>query len=262
MNGPICDLLWADPLSEDVLGTRLTDKDYGEFMELDYLPNPGRGCSCLYGYAAISQILSNNDLLGIIRGHQCKEEGISFAYSNNRKILFPFPLVTTVFSAANYCGTYTNKGAVLVILNDELQVIKYTSSGETWVEDTPYCPPETETIPEIPEIITEESPETEDQPMPLLPEDEFRLRSGAIKKDSIGSRRRPNQRSLSISHHVSVPVKVSKRSTLRRKSMHMIKQGGTIEEGSEKFLSALKQDALHELHPGWNSVRRLAGVVG
>jgi hypothetical protein len=53
-----------------------------QFMELDYLPNPGRGCSCLYGYAAISQVLSNNDLLGIIRGHQCKEEVSQFSFTN------------------------------------------------------------------------------------------------------------------------------------------------------------------------------------
>lgn len=49
-------------------------------------------------------------------------QGIGYAYTNNRETLFPFPLVTTLFSASNYCGTYTNKGAILIIYNDDLKV--------------------------------------------------------------------------------------------------------------------------------------------
>ena len=30
LSGPMCDLLWADPLLEDVLGYRLSDKDYAD----------------------------------------------------------------------------------------------------------------------------------------------------------------------------------------------------------------------------------------
>ena len=44
--------------------------------------------------------------------------------------------------------------------------------------------------------------------------------------------------------------------------MHMIRQGHTGEKGSEEFRQALQRDAQHEIHPGWSSVRRLAGVVG
>ena len=43
-------------------------------MELDYLPNPPRGCSCFFGYAAIAPLLKECQLLGIVRAHQCKEE--------------------------------------------------------------------------------------------------------------------------------------------------------------------------------------------
>ena len=49
-------------------------------------------------------------------------QGIGYSYTDNRQQLFPFPLVTTVFSAANYCGTYTNKGALLILLPNDVQV--------------------------------------------------------------------------------------------------------------------------------------------
>ena len=45
-----------------------------QFLELDFMPNPPRGCSHLFGYAAIKPFLDENNLIGIIRAHQCKEE--------------------------------------------------------------------------------------------------------------------------------------------------------------------------------------------
>lgn len=36
-----------------------------------------------------------------------------------------FPSVITVFSAPNYCGTYNNKGAVIVIENDKMNIKQY-----------------------------------------------------------------------------------------------------------------------------------------
>jgi len=35
-----------------------------------------------------------------------------------------FPPIMTVFSAPNYCGTYSNKGAVIVLENDNKLTIK------------------------------------------------------------------------------------------------------------------------------------------
>ena len=68
-------------------------------------------------------------------------------------------------------------------------------------------------------------------------------------------------RSVSISYPAQ-PVRISKRSSLRRKSMSMIRHGHTGEKGSKEFKQALQQDAPHEVHPGWESVRKLAGVIG
>ena len=115
-------------------------------MALDFFPNPPRGCSCFYGYGALAPLLKECNLLGVIRAHQCKEEvqrclfnmqdhndcyvevfflikGIHYCYTDNREQLYPFPLVTTVFSASNYCGTYTNKAAVMIFLPDDIQVL-------------------------------------------------------------------------------------------------------------------------------------------
>ena len=47
---------------------------------------------------------------------------MSYAYSDNRSSVFSFPYVTTVFSASNYCGTYGNKAAVMVLYPDDMQV--------------------------------------------------------------------------------------------------------------------------------------------
>ena len=86
------------------------------------MPNPPRGCSYLFGNAAIQPFLEENHLLGIIRAHQCKEEGIGYAYINNRILPFVWPYITTVFSASNYCGNHGNKAALLVFYEDDIQV--------------------------------------------------------------------------------------------------------------------------------------------
>ena len=95
---------------------------------------------------------------------------------------------------------------------------------------------------------------------------QFRRRTGAMAQEDkkhllIENIPAGSVRSVSFSYP-AVPVKVGKRNALRRKSMHMIRNGYTGETGSKEFQLALQQDALHEVHPGWDSVRRLAGVVG
>ena len=52
----------------------LTPSLFSQFLELDFLPNPPRGCSYFYGYSALKPFLESQQLLGIIRAHQCKEE--------------------------------------------------------------------------------------------------------------------------------------------------------------------------------------------
>ena len=53
-----------------------------------------------------------------------------------------------------------------------------------------------------------------------------------------------------------------KRSKFRRYSIHVIARDGVREPGSEQFQRALRQDSVHEVHPGWQSLRRMTGVIG
>jgi serine/threonine-protein phosphatase 2B catalytic subunit len=52
-----------------------------------------------------------------------------------------FPLVITVFSAPNYCGSYQNKAAIAISSNgneEQLQIKQFTSAVELI---KPYCLP-------------------------------------------------------------------------------------------------------------------------
>lgn len=75
----------------------------------------------LISYTAINNFLTKNKLLSIIRAHEAQFEGFK-AYVWQKT---EFPQVITIFSAPNYCGTYANKGAVIKLNNNELQVLQY-----------------------------------------------------------------------------------------------------------------------------------------
>lgn len=99
-----------------------------------YYGNPLRGCSFRFGLGALMTFLKNNNLTGIVRAHQVMHEGFNYhfqdlAYEHFYKDVCDIsavdkkpsdpeevcPPVITVFSAANYCKKYGNKGAYLNI---------------------------------------------------------------------------------------------------------------------------------------------------
>lgn len=98
--GLLCDLLWSDPL----------DKQDGA-VENEYRYNEQRGCSFVFGASALSRFLTANGLLALIRAHEVQLEGFKLLKWRGKN----FPQVITVFSAANYCDTYKNKGAVVIL---------------------------------------------------------------------------------------------------------------------------------------------------
>jgi len=69
----------------------------------------------------VSNFLAKNKLLSVIRAHEAQFEGFK-AYVWQKT---EFPQVITLFSAPNYCGTYANKGAIIKLHNNELQVKQY-----------------------------------------------------------------------------------------------------------------------------------------
>lgn len=75
----------------------------------------------LISYQAIKSFLAKNKLLSLIRAHEAQFEGFkAYVWQN-----YDFPQVITLFSAPNYCGSYANKGAIIKINNNELQVMQY-----------------------------------------------------------------------------------------------------------------------------------------
>lgn len=111
--GAFCDILWSDPV----------DNQTG-ILKAIFEPNGSRGCSYYFGYTAISKFLKNNNLLSLIRAHEAQYEGFK-AYLWQNAV---FPQVITIFSAPNYCGSYSNKGAILKLKNNEMQIYQYNST--------------------------------------------------------------------------------------------------------------------------------------
>ena len=71
-------------------------------------------------------------------------------------------------------------------------------------------------------------------------------------------RRHPPSRSQTIRNRQPQPRSVE----LRRQSLCNLRKGETGEMGSTKFRRALRRDSIYEIHPGWESIRKLSKVVG
>ncbi|MEN2495736.1 MAG: Serine/threonine-protein phosphatase PP1-gamma catalytic subunit [Marteilia pararefringens] len=87
-DGPICDLLWADPAKKN------------GFLEND------RGVSYTFGPDVFDQFLKHYDFDLMVRAHQVCEDGYEFFNTQSG---------VTIFSAPNYCGEFDNAGAALVV---------------------------------------------------------------------------------------------------------------------------------------------------
>ncbi|GIX65546.1 protein phosphatase 2B catalytic subunit, calcineurin family phosphatse superfamily protein [Babesia caballi] len=155
LKGLLCDLLWADPYSEEgergihqsdgeglvhsfetsasvsdihespspkglkgLLGSRKT----GLQKVTHFVHNTLRGCSYNYGHDAAQQFLEQNKLLCIIRAHEAQLEGYKMQFRNPKT---GFPCVITVFSAPNYCDVHRNKGAVLKLSKNSLHIQQF-----------------------------------------------------------------------------------------------------------------------------------------
>ncbi|EGG18989.1 serine/threonine protein phosphatase calcineurin A [Cavenderia fasciculata] len=113
-SGPMCDLLWADPMEE-----------FTPDIKEHYLPNDVRGCSYNYSYNAVCHFLQQNKLLSVIRAHEAQNAGYRMYHRNAAT---GFPSVITLFSAPNYLDAYNNKGAILRYENNEMNIRQFTCS--------------------------------------------------------------------------------------------------------------------------------------
>jgi serine/threonine-protein phosphatase 2B catalytic subunit len=125
--GPMCDLLWADPLG-DWTGDDLGEEDMREWHAVTFENNVDRGCSFFFGWSAVRDFLTNNGVIAIIRAHEVQKIGYLehyFHQSPDEEATRPHlpsgdvvPPVITVFSAPNYCGMYGNMSAYMSFADD------------------------------------------------------------------------------------------------------------------------------------------------
>ena len=118
-NGPMCDLVWADPCEKD-----------DEALNIEWSENKTRGCSFIFGAKSVTPFLQNNDLLSIVRGHEAQLEGSKISKWNSTTV---FPSVITIFSAPNYCDVYNNKGALLKLVDNKINIQQYNFSPHPFI---------------------------------------------------------------------------------------------------------------------------------
>ena len=95
-SGFLLDLLWSDP-----------SVVYPDFHVCEM-----RGGSFTYGKDAAERFLKENNLKHIVRSHQMTMEGYDYAYGHDNDMCI------SVFSTANYCEEFDNKGAVMHVDSD------------------------------------------------------------------------------------------------------------------------------------------------
>ncbi|CCW70762.1 unnamed protein product [Phytomonas sp. Hart1] len=115
ISGPMCDLLWADPMDEGRNNSRHTQT---------FVPNTTRGCSYEYSQSAVCKFLKSNNLVSIIRGHEAQSEGFHLY----KKGSHGFPCVICVFSAPNYCHAYNNRAAIILLDKNIMKIRQFNSS--------------------------------------------------------------------------------------------------------------------------------------
>lgn len=87
--GLACDILWSDP----------------EAGSSGWQPSE-RGVSFTFGEDVAARVCKSLDIDIVLRAHQVVDEGYSF-FAGRR--------VVTIFSASNYCGEFTNSGAMMIM---------------------------------------------------------------------------------------------------------------------------------------------------
>eukprot|EP00658_Telonema_sp_P-2_P032746 TRINITY_DN24169_c0_g1_i2.p1 TRINITY_DN24169_c0_g1~~TRINITY_DN24169_c0_g1_i2.p1 ORF type:complete len:778 (-),score=155.46 TRINITY_DN24169_c0_g1_i2:429-2762(-) len=119
------DLLWSDPTEHDGI-------EGGH--------DSPRGVSSAFGPDRVKEFLDRNELMCIIRAHQCVMDGFEVFASGH---------LITIFSATNYCGVEGNAGAICIIGKDgqvSFKVIQPRSRAQIpdlqdWLESNQQRPP-------------------------------------------------------------------------------------------------------------------------
>ncbi|KAF4033881.1 Calcineurin-like phosphoesterase [Phytophthora infestans] len=110
-NVTIEELLQLDHRGEPTQGTSRVDELLTHLLWSDPCEEEGwkpssRGAGVEFGPDITKAFCKRNGISLIIRSHECREEGFDIVHDG---------LLLTVFSASNYCGSQTNKGAYVLL---------------------------------------------------------------------------------------------------------------------------------------------------
>ncbi len=126
----LIDVLWSDP----------TDNDQECGIQKDLARDPNAtGFIVRFGPDRVEEFVRRNDLILIIRGHECVMDGFE---------RFAKGQLITLFSATDYCGKHKNAGAALFVQKNFEVLPKLifpldTSKQSNWIENDkrPQTPP-------------------------------------------------------------------------------------------------------------------------
>ncbi|RLN88979.1 hypothetical protein BBJ28_00016948 [Nothophytophthora sp. Chile5] len=98
----------TDPATEELQAEETVE------TQATWLANQVRGCSYYFNAPATFEFLETNDLLSVVRAHECEDEGYMFHFNSegfeklDKRVDRTMPPLITVFSAPNYCDSYGN----------------------------------------------------------------------------------------------------------------------------------------------------------
>ncbi|CBY12953.1 unnamed protein product [Oikopleura dioica] len=142
--GPMCDLLWSDPLEEFGKETSSSER---------FVHNSVRGCSYFYSFAAVCEFLHQNNLLSMIRAHEAQDQGYKMYRRNSAT---GFPSLITIFSAPNYLDVYNNKAAILKYEDNVMNIRQFNCSPHPYCHELPnFMDVFTWSLPFVGEKVTE-----------------------------------------------------------------------------------------------------------
>ena len=104
-SGIMCELLWSDPI------------------KINGRHPSNRGVAITFGPDVVKNFLKTNKLQKLVRSHECKSEGYEIMGD-----------VITVFSAPNYCDSMGNKGAVIQLKGNKINIKQFTCAWHPPVE--------------------------------------------------------------------------------------------------------------------------------
>ena len=110
LSGLLCDLLWADPMKDE-------HASVGHWED-----NEAWDCSYYFGKKPAQKLLEKNKLISIVRAHEVQMEGYKMHRWDESN---SFPYVITIFSAPNYCDSYSNKGSVMMLTHGQISIKQF-----------------------------------------------------------------------------------------------------------------------------------------